>query len=132
MSAIAPRERSRLIGTLRLMVKSPVVGEQIAALHAVTRLLSAGGWDWDDLIVSPCARLETPVDHDDDDLAVLGRWPGGWRALATDCAKRGHGVLTEWEVTFCLNCGTIQTLSRKQGAILRRLADKLVLEGAFA
>jgi hypothetical protein len=108
IAAIAPKLRKLIprLGTNH-------VGEAIATLAAIDRVLKSGGHDWHDLTAALCTTPKI-VELDED-----------WRATLRFCAKNS-AHLSERELHFIATLANWRgALTEKQKAWLDAIADRL-------
>ena len=122
----APRRESRATSltdndTTKLaailgMLGSNHAGERDAAALAACRFIRERGLQWLEL-------LQPDAIAPDDPFAPFG----GWRKVATFCAKEGRGSVSYWEIAFCGSLTAFVKPSEKQLSILSDCCDKLML-----
>jgi hypothetical protein len=104
MSALVPREK---LAAVLGMLGSEHDGEVLAAARAAERLRAQAGATWAELLGAAVARQRDQVP--------------GWRAMVAACLAHRE-LLTDWERQFVSDLRRQARLSRKQLAILSRIA----------
>jgi hypothetical protein len=115
-AAMAAINRRRLAQVLELL-SSDQPGERQAAAEAANRLVRASGLRWTDVLDPPPQRPPEPRRR-------ASRRSPPWRSLLATC--RAHPeLLTRWEREFVGSLSGFRTISKKQYAILARLAGRV-------
>ena len=119
MSVLLPRNR---LAAVMSRLESPFDGERAAAGLIASKIIRDAGMTWADLInAATMHTYSTPV------RAVARPSSTSWRNLLAVC-RRCPELLTDWEVDFVVSVGRQRRLTRKQWAILAKIASKVCQE----
>lgn len=113
MSALAASDRVHLAKLLG-MLGSDHLGERDNAARAAHRLVQQRGCTWFDVVTHP------PPDAAPDTDPISG----DWRRATAACSRYPH-LLNRWEAEFLGGVSRFPRLSRKQHAILVKIAVRL-------
>ena len=97
--------RAKLAAVLGMM-GSDHDGEVLSAARTAERLRRATNLTWSQLLIGPDAGADLP-----------------WRELL-DMARSRPELLSQWDRQFLTSIATQRTLSIKQQAVLRRIAER--------
>jgi hypothetical protein len=122
VSAILSRDK---LAAVLGMLGSDHDGEALAAARMAERIRRRMGVQWDDLLISLPAGMGRPADGRAHSYRRPDPpWSHDWRTMVSDCVRQPD-LLTKWEAHFVQSVAEQRSVSRKQWAILAKIAAKV-------